>query len=106
MQSHPLVLAVALAAALWLYFLPALIADRRHRADLLTIALFNAVVGWTIIGWLLALVWSLQRNPPKDLAAQIQQRQRLLHKLGFLQALTRHVEEREARVDRHEPPRR
>jgi len=106
MQSHPLVLAVVLAAALGLYFLPALIADRRHRADLLIIALFNALVGWTVIGWLLALVWSLQRNPPQDLAAQVQQRQRLLHKLGFLQALTRHAEEREARVARHEPPRR
>lgn len=106
MQSHPLVLAVALATVLGLYFLPALIADRRHRNDLLTIALFNAVLGWTVIGWLLALVWSLQRNPPKDLAVQVGERQRLLQKLGFLQALAHRVEEREARLARHQPPRR
>lgn len=104
MQSHPLVLAVALAAALGLYFLPALIADRRHRADLLTIALFNAVLGWTLIGWVLALSWSLQHNPPKDLAVEIGRRRRLLQRLGFSQRLTHHVEEREARIAQREPP--
>jgi len=101
MQSHPLVLAAALAAAVGLYFLPALIAERRGRADLLTIALFNAVLGWTVIGWLLALGWSLQNNPPKDLAARIRERRRLLQRLGFTQALARHVEEREARHHQH-----
>jgi hypothetical protein len=104
MQSHPLVLAVALAAALGLYFLPALIADRRHRRDLLTIALFNAVLGWTLVGWLLAFLWSLQRNPPKDLAARVGERRRYLRMLGFSELLARHVEEREARFAHHHPP--
>lgn len=104
MQTHPLVLVAAVAAALGLYFLPALVADRRHRADLLTLALFNAVLGWTVVGWLLALVWSLQRNPPKDLAAKIGERRRSLRMLGFSQLLAHHVEEREARMARHQPP--
>ncbi|HTH62035.1 MAG TPA: superinfection immunity protein [Paraburkholderia sp.] len=106
MQSQPLVLAAALAAALGLYFLPALIADRRHRADLLTIALFNAVLGWTVVGWLLALAWSLQRNPPSDLAAQVGAQRRYLRMLGFSQRLTRRIEEREARLARRRPPER
>jgi hypothetical protein len=104
MQGHPLVLAAAVAAALGLYFLPAVIADRRHRGDLLTLALFNAVVGWTGVGWLIALVWAFQRNPPKDLAAQIGKRRRYLWTLGFSQRLERHVEEREARIARNHPP--
>jgi len=104
MRSHPLVLAAALAAAVAVYFLPALIAERRRRADLLIVALFNAVLGWTVIGWLLALFWALQRNPPKDLAARIGERRRYLRMLGFSQRLARHVEEREAQLSRREPP--
>lgn len=97
MLRHPLVLVAALAAALALYFLPALIADRRRRVDLLILALFNALLGWTGVGWLLALLWSLQRNPPKDLAAQVGEQRRRLHMLGFSQRLAHHVEERVAR---------
>jgi len=105
MQSHPLVLVAALAAALGLYFLPALVADRRHRADLLTLALFNAVLGWTVVGWLVALGWSLQRNPPEDLAIQAVQKRRYRRMLGFSQLLAQHVEEREARSARQQQPR-
>ena len=106
MQNHPLVLAVALAAVVAVYFLPSLIADRRHRTDLLILALFNAVLGWTVMGWLLALLWALQRNPPKDLAARIGERRRYLRMLGFSQRLAHRVEEREARLARHQPPER
>ena len=59
---------VVLAAVVALYLLPALIADRRQRHDLLVIAVFNAVLGWTLLGWLLAFFWALQPNPPKDLS--------------------------------------
>ena len=104
MQSHPLVLAAVLTATVAIYFLPALIADRRHRADLLTLALFNAVLGWTVVGWLLALLWSLQRNPPEDLAVRVGEQRRYLRMLGFSQLLAHRVEERAARLARHRPP--
>jgi hypothetical protein len=40
------------------YFFPSAIAiDRRHR-NRLAIAVLNLVGGWTLVGWVIALVWS------------------------------------------------
>lgn len=46
-------------AALLLYFAPSIVADRRKRPDTLMLALFNFCLGWTVLGWLLALHWAL-----------------------------------------------
>lgn len=53
MQTEVLVQIAGSVAAIALYFLPAVIADRRQRHDKLTIALFNALFAWTGIGWLM-----------------------------------------------------
>lgn len=55
MQTEVLVQIAGSVAAIALYFLPAVIADRRQRHDKLTIALFNALFAWTGIGWLMKL---------------------------------------------------
>ena len=39
-----------------LYFLPTLIA--RDKPDLLAIFLLNLLLGWTVIGWFVALIWA------------------------------------------------
>jgi hypothetical protein len=39
-----------------LYFLPTIIA--RHKADVMGIFLVNFLLGWTVIGWIVALVWA------------------------------------------------
>ena len=39
-----------------LYFLPTLIG--RHKADAMAIFIVNLVFGWTVIGWVIALVWA------------------------------------------------
>jgi hypothetical protein len=44
---------------LGLYFLPTIIAAVRHTDHLLAIVLINIFAGWTFIGWVVALVWSL-----------------------------------------------
>ena len=93
---------VVLAAAVALYFLPALIADRRHRHDLLIIALFNAMLGWTLLGWLLALAWSLQPNPPKDLGGKTKDRGRRLGMLLFSRRLDDRVQARKSRTSERE----
>ncbi|RQH02757.1 superinfection immunity protein [Paraburkholderia dinghuensis] len=98
MASHSVVEIVVLVAAVALYFLPALLADRRKRDDLLVIALFNAVLGWTGIGWMLALFWALQPNPPEDLGAQTKERERRLGMGVFSGLLSRHIEARTARA--------
>nr|WP_028218702.1 superinfection immunity protein [Paraburkholderia oxyphila] len=97
MVSHSVFEIIVLLAAVALYFLPALIADHRMRDDLLTIALFNAVLGWTVFGWLLALYWSLQPNPPKDIGGNVKERKRRLGMLVFSRRLDDRVHAREAR---------
>ncbi|MGE8490749.1 MAG: superinfection immunity protein, partial [Paraburkholderia nemoris] len=48
MGGNVVVQAIAAVLALALYFLPAVVADRRKRHDVLTLALFNACLGWTV----------------------------------------------------------
>jgi len=49
-----------------LYFLPAIIAIARHHPNTLGIALLDLFLGWTLLGWLGALIWSLVQiaSPP------------------------------------------
>ncbi|WP_244136744.1 superinfection immunity protein [Burkholderia vietnamiensis] len=42
-----------------LYFAPTLVAFRRKHHNKTAIAALNFFVGWTFIGWVAALVWSL-----------------------------------------------
>ena len=41
------------------YFLPAMIAILRKHPQKLAISVLNLVIGWTVIGWVGALIWSL-----------------------------------------------
>ena len=41
------------------YFLPTIIAAVRHARNMLGIVLLNIFAGWTFIGWVIALVWSI-----------------------------------------------
>jgi hypothetical protein len=91
---------VAAVVALAVYFLPSILADRRKRYDLLTIALFNAVVGWTVFGWLLALYWALQPNPPKNVAGEIVKSRKLVSMRTFSTLLAERVRLRSSRTRR------
>lgn len=102
MEGHVVVQAVAAVLALALYFLPAVLADRRKRHDVLTLALFNACLGWTVFGWLLALYWSLQPNPPKNIAGDIVATRKLLSMRAFSSALLVRVQRRANERDRAE----
>lgn len=41
------------------YFIPTFIAEYRHHNNFWPIAALNLFAGWTFIGWVVALVWSL-----------------------------------------------
>ena len=97
MGANTLVQAVAAVVALGLYFLPAILADRRKRHDLLTLALFNACLGWTGFGWLAALYWALQPNPPKNVAEEVVQTRRVVRMRNFSAALIQRVQSRSTR---------
>ena len=43
------------------FFLPTIIAVARHHRNALAIFLVNFFLGWTGIGWIAALVWSVIR---------------------------------------------
>ena len=47
--------------SLALYFLPTIIAIARHHRNALAIFLVNFFTGWTGIGWIVALVWSVMK---------------------------------------------
>ncbi|MFH1458696.1 MAG: superinfection immunity protein [Candidatus Omnitrophota bacterium] len=41
------------------YFLPTLIAFLRQHKNKLAIFLLNLFLGWTLLGWVVSLVWSV-----------------------------------------------
>ncbi len=42
-----------------IYFLPTIIAVARKKSNLLLIVLLNIFLGWTVIGWVVALILAL-----------------------------------------------
>ncbi|CAG4889083.1 superinfection immunity protein [Paraburkholderia saeva] len=98
MEVSLLAQAIGAAIALVVYFLPAILADRRKRRDVLVIALFNAVLGWTGFGWALALYWSLQPNPPVNVAGEVVEKRRNVTMRGFSKQLVERVRMRASRT--------
>ena len=47
-----------------MYFLPSIIALARSKRDLLAIFLLNLFLGWSIIGWFVALIWAAKQDVP------------------------------------------
>lgn len=46
------------------YFLPSIIALARSKRDTLAIFLLNLFLGWTLIGWIVALIWAAKHDAP------------------------------------------
>jgi hypothetical protein len=47
-----------------MYFMPAIIALARNKRDTLSIFLLNLFLGWSVIGWIIALAWALKADVP------------------------------------------
>ena len=62
---------------LWfaLYFLPTIIAAARDRHNKGAIFLLNFFLGWTFVGWVVALVWAVSSTPPPPVVIQQPPRQ-------------------------------
>jgi hypothetical protein len=54
------IIAIVIALASAGYFLPLAIALWRSHPKTTNIFLLNLLLGWTVIGWVIALVWSLK----------------------------------------------
>lgn len=48
------------------YFLPSIIALARNKHNIGTILLINFFLGWTAIGWIIALVMALKNDLPQQ----------------------------------------
>jgi uncharacterized membrane protein YhaH (DUF805 family) len=48
---------------LLLYFLPTILAAVRRHHNILGVFLLNFFLGWTVIGWIVALVWAMSAPP-------------------------------------------
>lgn len=46
-----------------LHFLPAIIAGVRHGQNFGWILLVNVLLSWTVIGWIVALIWAICDTP-------------------------------------------
>ncbi len=61
--SEILIVLSLLTVGIFTYTLPTLVALRRHHHQRMAIAALNFLLGWTLLGWVGALVWSLTATP-------------------------------------------
>ena len=52
---------IATTSIFTVYFLPSFIAFSRAHKDRFAIFLLNLFLGWTILGWVAVLIWSLKK---------------------------------------------
>jgi hypothetical protein len=50
--------------SLAMYFLPTIIAFARNKRDIMAIFLLNFFLGWSVIGWIIALIWAAKQDVP------------------------------------------
>ena len=53
---------ILLLIVLALYFVPTFVAGNRQHANVSAIFFLNLLLGWTLIGWVGALVWALSNQ--------------------------------------------
>jgi len=57
-----IILLILLFLGLMLYFLPAFIALITFHRNAAAIAVLNLLAGWTVVGWLIAIVWAFTNS--------------------------------------------
>jgi hypothetical protein len=57
-----IVLVAVIASAIAAYWIPTAVAVARHASELGTVAVINAFLGWTAVGWIIALARAV-RSP-------------------------------------------
>ncbi len=60
MGPWEIALMLLILPSLAVYFVPTIIAIVRHARNVLGIVLLNIFGGWTLVGWIIALVWSIR----------------------------------------------
>lgn len=47
---------------LFFYFIPSTVANIRNHSKFTSILILNVFLGWTFLGWVVALVWACTEN--------------------------------------------
>jgi 4-amino-4-deoxy-L-arabinose transferase-like glycosyltransferase len=68
---------IIIVVCIALYFLPTIVAASRHKRSENAIVALNLLLGWTLIGWVVALVWALSADPPDPVVVAAPPRRRL-----------------------------
>ena len=55
---------IALFIAAAVYFVPTIVAKLRNHHNTVAIFLVNLFLGWSLLGWVAALVWAVVKPPP------------------------------------------
>jgi uncharacterized membrane protein len=69
MMGGPIILLILLV----MYFLPAIIAFSRSRHNKGAILVLNLFLGWTVLGWVVSMVWAVSSSQPPVIVLQGQQ---------------------------------
>lgn len=67
-DNYGLAMGVLVCLGLCAYFLPSIIASRRGHKNALAIKALNLLLGWSLLGWVLSLVWALTDNTTRPRA--------------------------------------
>jgi hypothetical protein len=75
-DTSPVTVVIVSVVVLIIYFVPYQIAAGRGHLNKIPILVLNILLGWTLVGWVAALVWSLtaftpQPNPPSPAVISI-----------------------------------
>ncbi len=52
----------AIFVALFIYFAPSLVASKKKKKQATAIFVLNFLLGWTLLGWIAALVWAISED--------------------------------------------
>ena len=64
-----MLLILLLIVGMVFYFVPAVIGFRKK--NFTAIALVNLLAGWTVVGWIFALIWAIVDKTPNDSASAV-----------------------------------
>jgi len=63
-MSEASILIVFFIVAVSVYFIPTIVAKVRNHHNTMAIFLLNLFLGWSLLGWVAALVWAVIKPPP------------------------------------------
>jgi 4-amino-4-deoxy-L-arabinose transferase-like glycosyltransferase len=65
-DTSPITGLILVVGCIAFYFLPSIVAASRHKRSENAIVATNLLLGWTLIGWIVALIWALTADPPES----------------------------------------